>query len=128
MENVSDNVGQVAVFKVNSYQQVPENSTSSNSSISRTSDHPILIVVNTHIVYSPKNGHVKLWQTLKLLEQISFVKELYKDCQQSVVFSGDFNSVANSGLWSLICDGKLDATRFTRSTVSLVQLYNCLCV
>ena len=116
MSNVSDNVGQIAVFKVNA-----KVSSENNKIETQKSSDQIIIVVNTHIVYSPKNGHVKLWQIIKLLDSIRQVKEIYKDWNQSIVFSGDFNAVANSGLWSLIVDGKIDTSRtrifFTKITV-----------
>lgn len=104
VSGASTNVGQIAVLQVNAFQQEEE--------------RVILIVVNTHIVYSPKAGHVKLWQICKLLEQIRFVKELYKDCQLSIVFSGDFNSVPKSGLWDLVTDGRLDIRNHNRLTIS----------
>lgn len=121
MGNVSDNVGQIVVLKVNA-KHCPDSRKDEENGISDRSKSPnsekVLIVVNTHIVYSPKNGHVKLWQIIKLLDQIRQVKELYKDWTQSIVFSGDFNAVAHSGLWALIVDGKIDTGRYTKASFS----------
>ena len=120
MGNVSDNVGQIGVFKVNA-RNCPKTGNTEENGVDRPNSpnsEQVLIVVNTHIVYSPKNGHVKLWQIIKLLDQIRQVKELYKDWTQSIVFSGDFNAVAHSGLWALIVDGQIDTGRYTKGSFS----------
>jgi len=105
----STNVGQIAVFQVNAFAQGAD---------TEEQDRVVLIVVNTHLVYSPKNGQVKLWQICRLMDQIQVVKKMYEECQLSVVFSGDFNSVTKSGLWNLVSTGSLDISRQSRMSFS----------
>lgn len=70
---------------------------------------PSLCVANTHLLFNPKRGDVKLAQLAVMLAEIDRV---VKSCQASgelcnVILCGDFNSVPHSPLYELITTGQL---------------------
>uniref|UniRef100_A0A3Q1HCJ9 Angel homolog 1 (Drosophila) n=1 Tax=Acanthochromis polyacanthus TaxID=80966 RepID=A0A3Q1HCJ9_9TELE len=70
---------------------------------------PLLCVANTHLLFNPKRGDVKLAQLAIMLAEISSV---VKSCKAkgehcNVVFCGDFNSIPHMPLYQLITTGKL---------------------
>merc|ERR1712226_1263489 len=85
LSGVSDNVGQIAVFR--EYER-PDR---------------LLLIANTHLVYSPNRGHIKLWQITSLLYEILKCKKRIQetegeDVKISVILGGDLNSLPVSGL------------------------------
>jgi len=60
---------------------------------------PILIV-NTHLIYNPQRGDVKLGQILLILRAIEQIKIKYN--VSDIMFAGDFNFIPNSLFYSLI--------------------------
>ncbi|XP_029316607.1 protein angel homolog 1 isoform X2 [Cottoperca gobio] len=70
---------------------------------------PPLCVANTHLLFNPRRGDVKLAQLAIMLAEIDSV---VKSCQAkgehcNLIFCGDFNSVPSMPLYQLITTGKL---------------------
>ncbi|KAM4724508.1 protein angel homolog 1 [Anableps anableps] len=70
---------------------------------------PPLCVANTHLLFNPKRGDVKLAQLAIMLAEID---AMIKSCKArgehcNVVFCGDFNSVPHMPLYQLITTGEL---------------------
>ncbi|XP_071375670.1 protein angel homolog 1 [Centroberyx affinis] len=70
---------------------------------------PPLCVANTHLLFNPRRGDVKLAQLAIVLAEIDSVM---KSCEArgercNVVLCGDFNSVPNMPLYQLITTGQL---------------------
>ncbi|KAF0044449.1 hypothetical protein F2P81_003607 [Scophthalmus maximus] len=70
---------------------------------------PLLCVANTHLLFNPRRGEVKLAQLAMMLAEIDSV---VKSCKAkgercNVVFCGDFNSVPHMPLYHLITTGEL---------------------
>nr|XP_033793779.1 protein angel homolog 2 [Geotrypetes seraphini] len=79
---------------------------------------PTICVANTHLLYNPRRGDIKLTQLAILLAEIAGVA-LQKDgsfCP--IVLCGDFNSVPGSPLHSFIREGKLNYEGLTIGKVS----------
>ncbi|XP_029449081.1 protein angel homolog 2 isoform X2 [Rhinatrema bivittatum] len=79
---------------------------------------PAICVANTHLLYNPRRGDIKLTQLAILLAEIAAVA-LQKDggfCP--IILCGDFNSVPGSPLHSFIREGKLDYEGLTIGKVS----------
>jgi len=103
---VSDNVGQIAVL---SPTENPDN---------------VIIIGNTHLLYNPKNGDIKLHQITMLLHKMQALKKSYEDMEMCVscLLCGDLNSTEVSGVCQLI-QGRLNTEDFTRFNFSR-QLQN----
>lgn len=70
---------------------------------------PPLCVANTHLLFNPRRGDVKLAQLAVMLAEIDRV---VKSCEANgelcnVILCGDFNSVPHSPLYELITTGGL---------------------
>ena len=61
-----------------------------------------IIAGNTHLVYSPNRGHIKLWQVTRLVQEILRLKNYLmvdhgiEEKNVSIVFGGDMNSTLSS--------------------------------
>ncbi|ESN98192.1 hypothetical protein HELRODRAFT_124292, partial [Helobdella robusta] len=64
-----------------------------------------LCVANTHLLFNPKRGDVKLAQLMTLMAGID---DLTDGEEQAVVLCGDFNSQPRSGLYDFLLSGRLD--------------------
>ncbi|KAM9777593.1 protein angel homolog 1 [Neosynchiropus ocellatus] len=74
-----------------------------------TSKSPLLCVGNTHLLFNPSRGDVKLAQLGLLLAEVD---HLSKSCKAEgrrcdVVLCGDFNAVPHSPLYQLVTTGEL---------------------
>ncbi|XP_030627493.1 protein angel homolog 2 [Chanos chanos] len=67
-----------------------------------------ICVANTHLLYNPRRGDIKLAQLAMLLAEISRVAALPDGGTCPVVLCGDFNSVPWSPLYSFIKDSRLE--------------------
>lgn len=85
------NVGLVTVFEVISTGQ-------------------LVIVGNVHLYWKPEYNDIKILQTLIFLEEIEFMQNKYKSA--STVILGDFNSMMNSEVYSLIVNRKIGGEAF----------------
>uniref|UniRef100_A0AC34FEV1 Endonuclease/exonuclease/phosphatase domain-containing protein n=1 Tax=Panagrolaimus sp. ES5 TaxID=591445 RepID=A0AC34FEV1_9BILA len=66
-----------------------------------------LIVVNTHILFNPKRGDVKLYQLAVIFANIQKIRTK----NQPIIFCGDFNLEPDSLLYNFITKGELDCTK-----------------
>ncbi|KAL2916635.1 Protein angel 2 [Polyrhizophydium stewartii] len=60
------------------------------------------IVANTHLLWNPKRGDIKLLQMQALLDAVARVQDAYGDAGVPAVFVGDFNMVPNSMLYNYV--------------------------
>lgn len=69
---------------------------------------PAICVANTHLLYNPRRGDIKLTQLAMLLAEIANVAHQKDGSFCPIVMCGDFNSVPGSPLYSFIKEGKLN--------------------
>lgn len=69
---------------------------------------PAICVANTHLLYNPRRGDIKLTQLAMLLAEMSSVAHQKDGSVCPIVMCGDFNSVPGSPLYSFIKEGKLN--------------------
>uniref|UniRef100_A0A8C5PCK7 Angel homolog 2 n=1 Tax=Leptobrachium leishanense TaxID=445787 RepID=A0A8C5PCK7_9ANUR len=69
---------------------------------------PTICVANTHLLYNPRRGDIKLAQLAILLAEISRVSLLKDSSVCPIILCGDFNSVPGSPLYSFIREGMLN--------------------
>ncbi|XP_006028841.2 protein angel homolog 2, partial [Alligator sinensis] len=65
-------------------------------------------VANTHLLYNPRRGDIKLTQLAMLLAEIASVAHQKDGSFCPIIICGDFNSVPGSPLYSFIKEGKLN--------------------
>ncbi|XP_041827421.1 protein angel homolog 1 [Melanotaenia boesemani] len=70
---------------------------------------PLLCVANTHLLFNPRRGDVKLAQLAIMLAEIDTVVKSYKAKGEhcNVILCGDFNSLPHTPLYQLITTSKL---------------------
>lgn len=66
-----------------------------------------LCVANTHVLYNPRRGDVKLAQMAILLAEVDKVARLSDGSHCPIILCGDLNSVPHSPLYNFIRDGEL---------------------
>ncbi|XP_069787423.1 protein angel homolog 2 isoform X2 [Narcine bancroftii] len=66
-----------------------------------------LCVANTHLLYNPRRGDIKLAQLAILLAEINKLASDGKGGHWPIILCGDFNSVPDSPLYNFIRNGKL---------------------
>ncbi|XP_057589223.1 protein angel homolog 1 isoform X3 [Hippopotamus amphibius kiboko] len=66
-----------------------------------------LCVANTHVLYNPRRGDVKLAQMAILLAEVDKVARLSDGSHCPIILCGDLNSVPDSPLYNFIRDGEL---------------------
>ncbi|CAN9507543.1 unnamed protein product [Ophioblennius macclurei] len=88
-----DNVGQVLLLRL---RHAPAGSAS------------FICVANTHLLYNPRRGDVKLAQLAILLAELGRLAHLPDGSTNPVLLCGDFNSAPNSPLYSFLTQGRLD--------------------
>lgn len=89
---------------------------------------PPLCVANTHLLFNPRRGDVKLAQLAVMLAEINRV---VKSCEANgelcnVILCGDFNSVPHSPLYELITTGELCFQGLPAWTVGQATCNQCL--
>ncbi|XP_029394440.1 protein angel homolog 2 isoform X2 [Mus pahari] len=67
-----------------------------------------ICIANTHLLYNPRRGDIKLTQLAMLLAEIANVTHRKDGSSCPIVMCGDFNSVPGSPLYSFIKEGKLN--------------------
>ncbi|XP_036943188.1 protein angel homolog 2 isoform X3 [Acanthopagrus latus] len=77
-----------------------------------------ICVANTHLLYNPRRGDIKLAQLAILLAEIRRLNRLPDGSTNPVVLCGDFNSTPWSPLYSFLTTGSLDYRGLQISTVS----------
>lgn len=76
-----------------------------------------LCVANTHLLYNPNRGDIKLAQLAILLAEIGRLSRLPDGSANPVVLCGDFNSTPRSPLYGFLTTGRLDYRGLQRSMV-----------
>lgn len=74
----------------------------------RLNPSAVILVANTHLLYNPRRGDIKLAQLAILLAEIDRLSRLPDGSASAVVLCGDFNSTPWSPLYSLLTEGYLD--------------------
>ncbi|NXX75774.1 ANGE2 protein, partial [Urocolius indicus] len=67
-----------------------------------------ICVANTHLLYNPRRGDIKLTQLAMLLAEIANVAPQKDGTFCPIIICGDFNSVPGSPLYRFIKEGKLN--------------------
>ncbi|XP_037100873.1 protein angel homolog 2 isoform X2 [Syngnathus acus] len=75
-------------------------------------------VANTHLLYNPRRGDVKLAQLAILLAEIGRSARLSDGAARPVLLCGDFNSTPWSPLFAFLTNGRLDYRHLPVGTVS----------
>ncbi|KAJ0026533.1 hypothetical protein NQD34_017533 [Periophthalmus magnuspinnatus] len=65
-------------------------------------------VANTHLLYNPRRGDIKLAQLAILLAEVNRMSRLPDGSSSPVVLCGDFNSTPHSPLYRFLTTGHLD--------------------
>ncbi|XP_044145874.1 protein angel homolog 2 [Bufo gargarizans] len=84
---------------------------------------PMVCVANTHLLYNPRRGDIKLTQLAILLAEITQVAQIHDGRFYPIVLCGDFNSVPGSPLHRFIKEGALHYAGMTIGKVSGQELY-----
>ncbi|XP_071996248.1 protein angel homolog 2 isoform X2 [Engystomops pustulosus] len=86
-------------------------------------DAPMICVANTHLLYNPRRGDIKLTQLAILLAEITRVAQVQDSRFYPIVLCGDFNSVPGSPLHRFIKEGTLHYEGMTIGKVSGQEKY-----
>ncbi|XP_059212328.1 protein angel homolog 2 isoform X2 [Centropristis striata] len=103
-----DNVGQVLLLQPNDAAAPADPSDPSS----------FICVANTHLLYNPRRGDIKLAQLAILLAEINRLSRLPDGSTNPVVVCGDFNSTPWSPLYSFLTTGRLEYKGMQSSMVS----------
>lgn len=87
-----DNVGLIVKLRPNKHPYLPEDS---------------LCIANTHLLFNPRRGDVKLAQVMCLLAEVDKVSKTSEDARCQVLVCGDFNATPLSDLFKFIIHGYL---------------------
>uniref|UniRef100_A0A3B4Y9J3 Angel homolog 2 n=1 Tax=Seriola lalandi dorsalis TaxID=1841481 RepID=A0A3B4Y9J3_SERLL len=79
-----------------------------NHASNQSDPSAFICVANTHLLYNPRRGDIKLAQLAILLAEISRLSRLPDGSTNPVVLCGDFNSTPWSPLYSFLTTGRLD--------------------
>lgn len=79
-----------------------------NDAAARSDPSARVCVANTHLLYNPRRGDIKLAQLAILLAEIGRLSRLPDGSSGPVVLCGDFNSTPRSPLYSFLTTGRLD--------------------
>ncbi|XP_043929832.1 protein angel homolog 1 [Protopterus annectens] len=97
-----DNVGLITLLQ----PLTPETAEAENV---RTSKVTPVCIVNTHLLYNPRRGDIKLAQTAVLLAEIDRIARINpeEEIYYPIILCGDLNAVPDSPLYAFIRNGKL---------------------
>ncbi|CAJ2674964.1 unnamed protein product [Trifolium pratense] len=102
-----DNVAQICVLEfINQNGSLPPSLTGSRK----------VVVCNTHVLYNPNRGEIKLGQVRILLDKARAVSQLWNN--SPVIICGDFNCTPKSPLYNYIAEQKLDLSGIDRAKLS----------
>ncbi|XP_075720710.1 protein angel homolog 2 isoform X2 [Rhinoderma darwinii] len=90
----------------------------------RGRDVPMICVANTHLLYNPRRGDIKLTQLAILLAEITEVAQIQDGRFCPIVLCGDFNSVPGSPLHRFVKEGTLYYEGLTIGKVSGQERYS----
>lgn len=80
-----------------------------------------ICVANTHLLYNPRRGDIKLAQLAVLLAEISRFSRPPNGSSSPVVLCGDFNSTPLSPLYRFLTTGRLNYSGLKIGSVSVSQ-------
>ncbi|XP_024536732.1 carbon catabolite repressor protein 4 homolog 6 [Selaginella moellendorffii] len=103
-----DNIGQICVLR-STREAALEGDVSSI-------ENQVLVVANTHILFNPKRGDIKLGQVRTLLNTAQELSSSWGGAQ--VIVAGDFNSTPSSPLYRYISTAELDVSSLDRRSIS----------
>nr|XP_009759627.1 PREDICTED: carbon catabolite repressor protein 4 homolog 6 isoform X4 [Nicotiana sylvestris]XP_016463066.1 PREDICTED: carbon catabolite repressor protein 4 homolog 6-like isoform X4 [Nicotiana tabacum] len=107
-----DNVAQICVF-----ESLGQQNKSVTPALSARPGHSNKVVIcNTHVLFNPRRGEIKLGQVRVLLDKADGVSKLWDNAP--VVICGDFNSTPKSPLYNYIVEERLDLSEVPRDKVS----------
>lgn len=96
-----DNVGLVLLLR-------PAPIADASNTADQSDPRDFICVANTHLLYNPRRGDIKLAQLAILLAEISRLSRLPDGSANPVVLCGDFNSTPWSPLYCFLTQGRLD--------------------
>lgn len=79
-----------------------------NDAAGRSDPSAFICVANTHLLYNPRRGDIKLAQLAILFAEINRLSRLPDGSANPVVLCGDFNSTPWSPLYRFLTTGCLD--------------------
>lgn len=79
-----------------------------NDGVARSDPSAFICVANTHLLYNPRRGDIKLAQLAILLAEIRRLSRLQDGSSNPVVLCGDLNSTPWSPLYSFLTTGCLE--------------------
>ncbi|XP_022062608.2 protein angel homolog 2 isoform X1 [Acanthochromis polyacanthus] len=79
-----------------------------NDTLGQSDPSAFICVANTHLLYNPRRGDIKLAQLAILLAEIGRLSHLPDGSANPVVLCGDFNSTPWSPLYNFLIKGCLD--------------------
>eukprot|EP00252_Welwitschia_mirabilis_P017265 TRINITY_DN38278_c0_g1_i1.p1 TRINITY_DN38278_c0_g1~~TRINITY_DN38278_c0_g1_i1.p1 ORF type:complete len:457 (-),score=72.16 TRINITY_DN38278_c0_g1_i1:149-1519(-) len=97
--DLRNNVAQICVFEVNKNPQAKR-----------------VVIANTHLLFNPKRGDIKLGQVRILLNEVHFLSRKWGDVP--VVISGDFNATPQSALYKFLANSTLNLQKHNREAIS----------
>lgn len=106
-----DNVAQICVFE--SLGQPNKSSPAPSASPCHSNK---VVICNTHVLFNPRRGEIKLGQVRVLLDKADGVSKLWDSAP--IVICGDFNSTPKSPLYNYIAEQRLDLSEVPRDKVS----------
>ncbi|KAM9294334.1 protein angel homolog 1 [Gastrophryne carolinensis] len=80
--------------------------------------HPALCVANTHLLYNPRRGDIKLAQLAVLLAEVDRISRTPGGPRCPIILCGDLNSTPHSPLYRLLHNGFLDCSGLSSWEVS----------
>lgn len=81
----------------------------------------IVIVANTHLLFNPKRGDIKLRQLEILMFELNKTRERVVKktrTEPHILLMGDFNSVPGSAIYEFLSKGDLDTSNLNRKLIS----------
>ncbi|XP_042360019.1 protein angel homolog 2 isoform X2 [Plectropomus leopardus] len=89
-----------------------------NNTMGQSDPSAFICVANTHLLYNPRRGDIKLAQLAILLAEVNRLSRLPDGSTNPVVLCGDFNSTPWSPLYSFLTTGCLEYTGLQSGMVS----------
>lgn len=118
-----------SLFRMTDYKLIEFNRVSDDSSLDRDNIAIIVLlesinekfrnrlcVANTHLLYNPRRGDIKLAQLMILLAEIESIRR--NNERDSVLICGDFNAVPFSEFYNFVDKGRLQVDNVETKTLS----------
>ncbi|XP_031279069.1 carbon catabolite repressor protein 4 homolog 5 isoform X1 [Pistacia vera] len=108
------NVAQFCVLKMK--QNLPEPEICEQTSVTTLSRSQSLVVGNTHVLFNPNRGDIKLGQVRLYLEKAYKLSQEWSKIP--VLLAGDLNSSPQSAIYQFLASSKLDVQQHDRRYMS----------